>query len=122
MSGHGRWVDSPGRQITLRTSRPTPWPRYWLPCWRGEMRLSICRSCPSGPGRTGSAMVSFPAAQECPCQLAAEGISQPWPALAHGPVELAPDSCQPPGNYGPCAIGIADRKYMNGTRARTILS
>ncbi|KRY37107.1 hypothetical protein T03_10719 [Trichinella britovi] len=56
------------------------------------MRLSICRSCPSGPGRTSSPLVSFPAAQECPCQLAAEGITQQWPALAHGCSWLGPSS------------------------------
>ncbi|KRY45228.1 hypothetical protein T03_17080 [Trichinella britovi] len=57
-----------------------------------------------------------------PCALCARAAKCVHVTTLPGPVKLAPDSCQPPGNYGPCAIGIADRKYMNGTRARTILS
>ncbi|KRX51907.1 hypothetical protein T09_11139 [Trichinella sp. T9] len=34
--GLGRCAGSQGRQSTRCTSRPTPWPRYWLPCLREE--------------------------------------------------------------------------------------
>ncbi|KRZ82869.1 hypothetical protein T08_536 [Trichinella sp. T8] len=37
-------------------------------------------------------MRCFPAAQECPCQHAAEGIPQPWTALAYGCSCMGPSS------------------------------
>ncbi|KRY20103.1 hypothetical protein T12_2598 [Trichinella patagoniensis] len=47
-------------------------------------------------------MVSFPAAQECPCQHAAGGIPQSWPALAHGCSSLGPSSSHTACTCGPC--------------------